>query len=289
MNHEKEIDRLGVEYSAGIEDFKEYVTRLISMEPEEIAHIFYNDTARAVDDSDPELYWKVLTEFSARGIVDTLDSYDMKKEHKVIAITKLLKPGNALYFHDGGRVYPILVLSWNNPYFGRSFPDRVLITFYDIISETIRSDVAVNLDDIHEVDFAYDNIDNLVEAFMTALKKQTKDYFEWKDREERIKHEEDTSWKHYVQLTNPGDKVEDLGILTWKEARSLDKSIDQSKSCLYTFQMGDQDRFRAFRITPKKYVSDEETPKKRCGRYKWEDIRTQARTMGWIPEDEDDD
>ena len=284
MNHEKEIDRLGVEYSAGIEDFKKYVVRLINMEPEEIIHVFYNDRDSDSIGSISEICWNVLADFSARGIVDTLDSYDIEQEikgmeNRIIEVTKLLKPGNALYFHDGGRVYPILVLSWTNPYFGRSFPDRVLITFYDIISEMIRSDVVVDLENISEVDFAYDNIDNLVEVFMTALKKQTKDYFEWKDREERIKHEEDTSGKHCVRLSNPGDKVEDLGILTWKEVRSLDKSIDQSKSYLDTFQIGDQDKFRVFHITPKK----------RCGRYKWEDIRTQVRTMGWIPEDEDDD
>lgn len=230
MNHEKEIDRLGVEYSAGIEDFKKYVVRLFNMDPDELYDLFISkemDREGYLEQYPENVAEVIIDSFSARCIIDTLDSYDIEKEKKamenrIIEVTKLLKPGNALYFHDGGRVYPILVLSWDNPYFGRSFPDRVLITFYDIISETIRSDVAVNLDDIHEVDFAYDNIDNLVEVFMTALKKQTKDYFEWKDREERIKH-------------------------------------------------------------------DGEAPAKRRGRYKWEDISTQARMMGWIPEEEDDD
>lgn len=222
MNHEKEIDRLGVEYSAGIEDFKKYVVRLFNMDPYELYDLFISsemDREGYLEEYPENVAGVIIESFSARCIIDTLDSYDIEKEkameNRIIEVNELLKPGNALYFHDGGRVYPILVLSWNNPYFGRSFPDRVLITFYDIISETIRSDIVVNLDDVREVDFAYNDIDDLVTKFMTALKEQTKDYFEWKDREERIKHDGEAPAKR-------------CGRFKWEDKSHLYKAAEEA-------------------------------------------------------------
>lgn len=186
MKHAKEeIDRLSDEYQAGAKDFKEYVTRLISMDSDEIAELFYGATrVEWMDVDNPDIAWEVLMDFSSTMIMDTFDDYDMKQEAKRIAVEKFLTPGSVVYLKGDSHKFPIMVLDWRDYCVLDCHKptatvrlDKVIISYVDLISMTFVDSAVEDISNFSEVDFAHEDNRELTMNFMAAIRRAGRLYF----------------------------------------------------------------------------------------------------------------